>query len=69
MDFYRSKERWRYLQKLDTKNRLLSLEDFVDGEGNTLDFIVDKAAGVEETVIHSMMLPQAECCPAFAVGL
>ena len=22
-DFYRDKERWRYLQKLDTKNRLL----------------------------------------------
>ena len=25
-DFYRDKERWRYLQKLDTKNRLLSLD-------------------------------------------
>ena len=27
-DFYRDKERWRYLQKLDTKNRLLSLDGF-----------------------------------------
>ena len=29
-DFYRDKERWRYLQKLDTKNRLLSLDGFTD---------------------------------------
>ncbi len=33
-DFYRDKERWRYLQKLDTKNRLLSLDGFTDSEGN-----------------------------------
>ena len=38
-DFYRDKERWRYLQKLDTKNRLLSLDGFTDSEGNPLDFI------------------------------
>ena len=25
-DFYRDKERWRYLQKLDAKNSLLSLD-------------------------------------------
>ena len=38
-DFYRDKERWRYLQKLDTKNRLLSLDGFTDSEGNPLDFM------------------------------
>ena len=27
-DFYKDKERWRYLKKLDTKNGLLSLEGF-----------------------------------------
>lgn len=32
-DFYRDKERWRYLQKLDTKNRLLSLDGFTDSGG------------------------------------
>ncbi len=32
-DFYRDKERWRYLQKLDAKNSLLSLDGFVDSEG------------------------------------
>lgn len=55
-DFYRDKERWRYLQKLDTKNSLLSLDGFVDDEGNTLDFIADEAVDIAETVIHAVML-------------
>ena len=54
-DFYRDKERWRYLQKLDTRNSLLSLEGFTDSEGNVLDFIVDEAVDVSETVIHAVM--------------
>ena len=45
-DFYRDKERWRYLQKLDTKNRLLSLDGFTDSEGNPLDFITDEAVDI-----------------------
>ena len=55
-DFYRDKERWRYLQKLDTKNSLLSLEGFTDSEGNILDFIVDEAVDIAETVINAVML-------------
>ena len=55
-DFYRDKERWRYLKKLDTKNSLLSLEGFTDSEGNVLDFIVDEAVDVSETVIHAVMV-------------
>ena len=55
-DFYRDKERWRYLQKLDTKNSLLSLDGFMDDEGNALDFIADESAAVEKTVIHAVML-------------
>ena len=55
-EFYRDKERWRYLQKLDTKNSLLSLEGFTDSEGNVLDFIVDEAADIAETVINAVML-------------
>ena len=31
-DFYKDKERWRYLKKLDTKNGLLSLDGFTDSE-------------------------------------
>ena len=29
-DFYRDRERWRYLQKLDARNSLLSLDGFTD---------------------------------------
>ena len=47
-DFYRDKERWRYLKKLDTKNSLLSLDGFTDSEGKPLDFIADEAADIAE---------------------
>ena len=55
-DFYRDKERWRYLKKLDTKNSLLSLDGFVDDEGNALDFIADEAANIAETVVNAVMV-------------
>jgi len=55
-DFYRDKERWRYLQKLDTKNSLISLDGFTDSEGNPLDFIADEAADIAETVVNAVMV-------------
>ena len=55
-DFYREKERWRYLQKLDTSHSLLSLEGFTDSEGNVLDFVVDETVDVAETVVHAFMV-------------
>ena len=55
-DFYRDKERWRYLKKLDTNHSLLSLEGFTDSEGNVIDFIVDEAVDVAETVVHAVMV-------------
>lgn len=55
-DFYREKERWRYLKKLDASHSLLSLEGFTDSEGNVIDFVVDEAADVAETVIHAAMV-------------
>ena len=55
-DFYQDKERWRYLKKLDTTHKLLSLEGFTDGEGNVIDFIVDEAVDVAETVVHAVMV-------------
>ena len=55
-DFYRDKERWRYLQKLDTKNSLLSLDGFVDDAGNALDFIADEAVDIAETVVNVVMV-------------
>lgn len=55
-DFYKEKERWRYLKKLDASHSLLSLEGFTDSEGNVIDFIVDEAADVAETVVHAAMV-------------
>ena len=55
-DFYRDKERCRYLQKLDTKNSLLSLDGFVDDAGNALDFIADEAVDIAETVVNVVMV-------------
>ena len=54
-DFYKDKERWRYLKKLDTKNGLLSLDGFTDSEGNVIDFIVDEAVDVIESAVHVVM--------------
>ncbi len=55
-DFYKDKERWRYLKKLDTNHSLLSLEGFTDSEGNVIDFVVDEAVDVAETVVHAVMV-------------
>ena len=55
-DFYKDKERWRYLKKLDTNHSLLSLEGFTDSEGNRIDFIVDEAVDVSETVVRAVMV-------------
>ena len=55
-DFYKDKERWRYLKKLDTNHKLLSLEGFTDSEGNVIDFVVDETVDVAETVVHAVMV-------------
>ncbi len=47
--------RWRYLQKLDARKQLLSLDGFTDSEGNPLDFIADEA-GHCETVVNAVMV-------------
>ncbi len=62
IEFYRDKERWRYLQKLDKDINLLSLEAVVtdDESGNGFDFIADEAANVEEAVVHKMMLDKLQ---------
>ncbi|MCR0635030.1 sigma-70 family RNA polymerase sigma factor [[Clostridium] innocuum] len=58
IEFYRDKERWRYLQKLDADNSLMSLEaiENADDSGNGFEFIADEAVNVAETVVRRMML-------------
>ena len=55
-DFYKEKERWRYLKKLDTSHSLLSLEGFTDSEGNMIDLVIDETVDVAETVVHAVMV-------------
>ena len=55
-DFYKEKERWRYLKKLDTNHKLLSLEGFTDSEGNVIDFVIDEAVDIAETVVYAVMV-------------
>ena len=55
-DFYKEKERWRYLKKLDTNHKLLSLEGVIDSEGNMLDFVIDETVDVAETVVRAVMV-------------
>ena len=55
-DFYKDKERWRYLKKLDTNHNLLSLEGFTDSEGNVIDFVIDETVDVAETVVRAVMV-------------
>ena len=64
-DFYRDKERWRYLKKLDTNHKLLSLDGFTDSEGNVLDFIVDETLDVAETVVHAVMVDRLKTAMSF----
>ena len=58
IEFYRDKERWRYLRKLDKDNNLLSLEAIEndDDSGNGFNFIADETVNVEETVVRRMLL-------------
>ena len=55
-DFYRDKERWRYLKKLDTNHKLLSLEGVTDSEGNVIDFVIDETVDVAETVVRAVLV-------------
>jgi len=64
-DFYRDKERWRYLKKLDAKNGLLSLEGFTDDEGNALDFVVDETIDIAEIVTNALMVDRLNAALSF----
>ena len=55
-DFYKEKERWRYLKKLDTNHKLLSLEGVTDSEGNVIDFVIDETVDVAETVVRAVLV-------------
>ena len=55
-DFYRAKERQKYLRKLDAKYGLLSIEAFDTEDDNGTDYIQAETEDVAETVAHLLLL-------------
>ena len=55
-DFYRAKERRKYLRKLDVKYGLLSIEAFDTEDDNGTDYIQAETEDVAETVAHLLLL-------------
>lgn len=55
-DFYRAKEREKYLRKLDAKFGLLSIDAFDTEDDNGTDYIQAETEDVAETVAHLLLL-------------
>lgn len=55
-DFYRAKEREKYLRKLNAKYGLLSIDAFDNEDDNGTDYIQAETEDVAETVTHLLML-------------
>ena len=55
-DFYREKERQRYLRFLDRKHGLLSIDAFDSDDNKGTDFLQADVEDVSETVAHSQLL-------------
>ncbi len=61
-DFYRDKERYRYIKKLDIENGLLSIDEFDSEDDNGTDFIFVQTDDVSEIVSKSIMLDKLRQC-------
>ena len=55
-DFYRAKERERYIRKLDVKYGLLSIDAFDTDDDNGTDYISGETEDVAETVARLLLL-------------
>jgi RNA polymerase sigma factor (sigma-70 family) len=55
-EFYRDKERQRYLKKLDEIHGLLSIDAFDNEDDNGTDYIQIESDDVADTVAHAMLV-------------
>ena len=55
-DFYRDKERQRYLKKLDEIHGLLSIEALDNEDDNGTDYIQIQTDDVADTVAHALLI-------------
>lgn len=61
-EFYKEKERERYLRKLDQENRLFSLDVFDRAEERSTDFLPDTFTDVAESVMNQLLLERLREC-------
>lgn len=56
-DFYRDKERYRYIKKLDIENGLLSIDEFGSEDDNGTDFIFVQTDDISERLTELLLSP------------
>lgn len=61
-EFYRDKERNRYLKKLDIENSLCSIDALDNEDNNGMDFISDTSKDIAEVVSDKLMLDKLREC-------
>ena len=61
-DFYREKERNRYLRKLDIENGLLSIDSFEKADDNGMGYLTQTAADMAGAVIDQLLLDRLREC-------
>lgn len=62
LQYYKEKERNRYLRKLDIENGLLSIDSFQIADGIDKNYLTDTATNVEEKVISDLLLDRLREC-------
>lgn len=61
-EFYREKERNRYLRKLDRKNGLLSIDCFEKADDSGMDYLTDTVADMAGEVMDQLLLDKLRKC-------
>ena len=62
VDFYREKERNRYLRKLDIENGLLSIDSFEKADDSGMDYLTQTAVDMAGEVIDQLLLDKLREC-------
>lgn len=61
-EFYREKERNRYLRKLDKENGLLSIDSFERADDSGMDYLTDTVTDMEGEVMEKLQLDKLREC-------
>ena len=61
-EFYREKERNRYLRKLDRENGLISIESFEKADDSGMDYLADTVADMAGVVTDQLLLEKLREC-------